>query len=318
MRVDCILCGEICVDLAVHPVDRSRPLGDIHTQHVNPILTGTGGIVPNSGAAMSRLGLKTRAFCCTGNDWWGQLLRDNLAAEGIDTSLVMSCDDVQSSVTVVVGGDDGEHTFLYHAGASRKFVRSVIELRVDAYADSRYALFGYYALMPEVEDDLPDLFAQIRQTGCRVAMDAAGGGGSMSPLDRILPQVDIYVPSLTEGQSQTGCTDPKSMIEAYREHAPDALLGIKLGEQGALLSPGKGEWIEVAPITPPGPIVDTTGAGDCFYAGLIAGLARGLSLADSGRLAAAAGACSVTGVGAIAGLPDRSTILKLAGLGDVL
>ena len=310
--IDCVVCGEICVDLAVRPIDRSRPLSQMHTELVDPVLPGTGGIVPNSGMAMSRLGLRTLAFGCIGNDFWGQFLTQRLSDEGVDTSLLVTLDQSPSSVTVVVGGDDGEHSFLFHAGASRRFDLRIIEPRIDIFAESRFALFGYYALMPELEVDLPGVFSRIRGQGCQVALDTSGGGGSMTPLDQILPHVDVYIPSVDEARSQTGQEDPRSMINTYRQYAPDALLGIKLGDQGAVLSPAAGEWIEVDPVTPPGLLIDTTGAGDCFYAGLITGLVRGLSLADAGKLAAAAGACSVTGIGAVAALPDSDALMSIA------
>jgi sugar/nucleoside kinase (ribokinase family) len=99
----------------------------------------------------------------------------------------------------------------------------------------------------------------------------------------------------------------------YRQHGAPGIVGLKLGAAGALLSPKAGEFLKIAPVPPPGPVIDTTGAGDAFYAGLIAGLARGMSLADAGRLAAAAGACCVTGLGASAGLRSFDETWRLAG-----
>ena len=310
--VDCIVCGEICVDISVRTIDRTRPLVELHTHHVDPIRPGTGGIVPNGTMAMAHLGLKTSAFGCIGNDFWGRFLSQRLNDEQVDTSHLVTVNGLPSSVTVVVGGEDGEHTFLFHAGASRHFNRSIIEHRINIFEGCQYALFGYYALMPELENELPDVFRQVRDSGCKVALDTAGGGGTMTPLDRILPHVDIYVPSLTEARSQTEQEDPRLMIETYRRCAPGALLGVKMGEKGTLLSTAGGEWIPVDPVTPPGPVVDTTGAGDCFYAGLITGLVRGLSIADAGRLGAAAGACSVTQIGATTALKDFTTLKTLA------
>ena len=104
------------------------------------------------------------------------------------------------------------------------------------------------------------------------------------------------------------------MIEAYREYNKSGLLGVKLGDRGALLSPAAGEFVRIAPVTPPGDCVDTTGAGDCFYSGLIVGLARGLDVQQAGRIAAAAGACSVTKVGAVAGIRGFEETRRLAGI----
>ncbi|MCH2202655.1 MAG: carbohydrate kinase family protein [Fuerstiella sp.] len=309
--IDCIVCGEICVDLPVYTVDRSRPLIECSIGYVDSILPGSGGIVANSGIAMARLGLRTSAFGCIGDDLWGRFLRKRLVDEGVGTSQLVTVKDSASSVTVVVGGDDGEHTFLFHAGASQRFNRSIIEQRIEVFEQCKYALFGYYALMPALEDELSDVFRQLRGSGCRIALDTAGGGGSMTPLDRILPHVDIYIPSLAEAQSQTKQRDPQSMVELYRRHAPHALLGVKLGDQGALLSPACGEWIHIDPVTPPGLVIDTTGAGDCFYAGLITGLVHGRSVAESGKLGAAAGACSVTRTGAVDGVGDFASLQRL-------
>ena len=93
-------------------------------------------------------------------------------------------------------------------------------------------------------------------------------------------------------------------------------MGVKLGSEGALLSPRAGEYVEIPQVVPPGPVVDTTGAGDCFYAGLLTGLLKGMSVERAGRLAAAAGACCVTGLGATAGLRDYQETARLAGLED--
>ncbi|MCA9249353.1 MAG: hypothetical protein KDA42_19660, partial [Planctomycetales bacterium] len=120
--------------------------------------------------------------------------------------------------------------------------------------------------------------------------------------------------SRAEAQNQTGETEPERIIDRFRACGAPGLLGVKLGADGAMLSPMAGEYIRVAPVAPPGAIVDTTGAGDCFYAGLLAGLLSGFSPEQFGRLAAATGACCVTGLGATAGLRDWRETCKLANI----
>jgi sugar/nucleoside kinase (ribokinase family) len=186
--------------------------------------------------------------------------------------------------------------------------------KLDLFAKSRAMLIGYYPLMTRLQADLPEVLAAIRETGCLTALDAAGDGGTMDPLAKILPHVDFYLPSESEARYQTGHSDPRAIIATYREAGAKGWLGIKLGSKGALLSPHPGEFVEIAPVKPPGPIVDTTGAGDCFYGGVLAGVLRGLSPADAGRLGAAAGACCVTGLGATTAIRGYDETARLAGI----
>ena len=313
-RFDCVVCGELCADLPIWPIDHNAPLAGKTLVPVEPIRPHGGGIVANSGIALARLSARTAAVACIGRDWFGDMLVTLLKDEGIDTSCLLRHDELPSSATAVLIGEQGEHTFAYHNGASRALTREAILEQSALFEQADFALFGYYGLMPELEGELAEVLRQVRASGCKTALDAAGGGGSLQPLDRILPHLDLYVPSQEEAIAQTGLSDPRQVIEVYRRHGCAGLLGVKLGARGALLSPSDGDFLEIEPIQPPGPVIDTTGAGDCFYAGLIAGLSRGLSVAEAGRIGAAAGACSVTGLGAVAGLRDFLTTRKLAGV----
>jgi sugar/nucleoside kinase (ribokinase family) len=66
--------------------------------------------------------------------------------------------------------------------------------------------------------------------------------------------------------------------------------------------------VELPPVTP----VDTTGAGDCFNAGLITGLLRGLALPGAAALGCAVGALSTQAPGGTASSPDLASALALA------
>jgi len=211
-------------------------------------------------------------------------------------------------------GELCERSFAHYAGAPRLLDKQALLGRLDLFARSRAMLIGYYPLMTRLQGDLADVFAAIRETGCLTALDAAGDGGTMDPLARILPHTDFYVPNESEAAHQTGRSEPRAMIAAYRDAGAKGWLGIKLGAKGALLSPQPGEFIDVAVVKPPGDVVDTTGAGDCFYGALLAGVLRGLAPAEAGRLAAAAGACCVTGMGATTAVCGFDDTARLAGL----
>jgi sugar/nucleoside kinase (ribokinase family) len=313
--IDCVLCGSCVADLLVRPVPLETAIGGGKLFAVDPVQLVTGGISCNAGIAMARLGMKAAMFTYVGRDDWGPQIRRRLETEGVDCTMLLEHPTAPTSTTVALIDPGGERSFAHCVGAPKLLNRGLMLEHLDFFARSRLFLLGYYSLMPNLEADLPEIFAAIRQTGCQTALDAAGSGGGMQPLDRILPHLDVYVPSYAEGQHQTGRSEPRAIIDAFRQCGASGLLGVKLGSKGALLSPAAGQYIDIPCVPPPGPVVDTTGAGDCFYAGLLTGLLRGFDVRQAGLLAAATGACCVAGMGATAGIRNFTETAKMAGVG---
>jgi sugar/nucleoside kinase (ribokinase family) len=311
---DCVLCGSCVADLLVRPVPLETPIGGGKLLHAEPIEVTTGGIVSNAGIAMARLGMRVAAFTYVGNDDWAALIRGRLENQSVDCRWLLTHPTAATSTTAVLIDPSSDRSFAHCVGAPKLMNKDLFLQHLDLFARSRMVLIGYYSLMPNLDPDLPEVLAAIRQTGCRTALDAAGDGGAMQPLDRILPHLDVYVPSHNEAAHQTGYDDPRKILDAYRSCGAPGLLGVKLGSKGALLSPAAGEYLSIDCVSPPGPVVDTTGAGDCFFAGLLTGLLRGLDAGRAGRLAAATGACCVTGYGATAGVRGYAETAQLAGL----
>jgi sugar/nucleoside kinase (ribokinase family) len=311
---DCVVVGSCVVDVLARPVSLDVPIGHGKLIETEPIQVATGGIVSNAGITLARLGMRTAAFTYVGDDEWAELIRRRYAAEGIDTSAVTTNAERATSTSVVLVDERGERSFIHYGGAPRLLDKRALLDRLDLFARSRAMLIGYYPLMAQLQDDLPEALAAIRSVGCLTAMDAAGGGGTMQPLDRLLPHLDFYVPSEQEAAHQTLCAEPQAMIEVFRDAGATGFLGIKRGERGAVISPRPGEIFDVPAVAPPGEVIDCTGAGDAFFAGLLTGVLRGMSPRDAGRLAAAAGARSVTGLGATTATGDFAATARLAGL----
>jgi len=309
---DCIVCGTCVADILVRPVPLATPVGGGRLFDVEPIEVTTGGIVCNSGTAMRRLGLRVAASSLVGDDLWGSVVRSRLEREGIDTSALEPHAALATSTTAVLIDPSGERSFAHHVGAPQAIDLAFIRRQADHFARSRMALVGYFGLLPGLEPDMAQALAALRGTGCRVALETGGSGGTLTAIHQALAHVDVFVPSLDEAVHQTGLAAPAEIIDCYRRHGAAGVVGVKLGSRGTLLSPQPGELLEIPCVAAPGPVADTTGAGDSFLAGLITGLVRDMPPFEAGLLGAATAACCVTGLGATAGLRSFDETMTLA------
>lgn len=310
-RLDCVVCGTCTADILVKPVGLAAPIGGSRLFDVDPIEVTTGGIVCNSGIAMRRLGLAVAAASIVGDDVWGGVVRRRLDAEGIGAAAVEMHATQATSSTAVLIDPSGERSFAHHVGACRTIDIAFLRRQAAELSRARLVLLGYFGLVPALEPQIGAAVGLLRGLGCQVALETGGSGGTLAALAPALPTVDLYVPSLDEAMHQTGLADPREIIACYRTHGAVGIVGVKLGSRGTLLSPRTGEFLEIACVAAPGPVADTTGAGDSLLAGLIAGILRGMPLDQAGRLGAATAACCVTGVGATAGLRSFEETLRL-------
>jgi sugar/nucleoside kinase (ribokinase family) len=311
--LDCAVLGTCTVDILVRPIDLQQPLGGDQLVLVEPIRATTGGVVSNSGLALAKLGNRTAAVTGVGPDAWAEIIRQRLKAGGVLVEGVAELPGETTSTTVVLIAEDGQRSFAHCPGACAALDASFWHSQLELLAAARFVLVGYYSLLPQLERDLPELLAQLKARGTLVGLDSAGSGGSPEPLKDCLPLVDVYFPSWNEARAQTGAAEPADALRTYRTWGARGLVGIKLGAEGVILSPVGEEVISLPAIRPLAPVVDTTGAGDAFFAGLITGLLRGESPVEAACLGTAVAAVSVTGMGASGALPDLAAALALRG-----
>jgi sugar/nucleoside kinase (ribokinase family) len=312
--IDCIVCGTCVADLLVRPVPLEAAVGGGRLFHVDPVEFTTGGIVCNTGVALRRLGATVEAAAMVGDDLWGREITAALTAAGVGTAAVEQRGDGATSTTAVLIDRGGERSFAHHVGVAGLLDLAFLSRHAAVFARCRYVVIGYAGLLPMLEPQLAEAVDFLRQAGCRVVLETGGAGGSLRDIAPALPHIAIFVPSLDEARAHTGTGDPREIIACYRDHGAAGLVGVKCGARGSVLSPAGAELIEVPCVEPPGPVLDTTGAGDSFLAGLVVGLVRGMAVEHAARLGAATAACCVTRVGATAGLRDLPGTLRLAGL----
>jgi sugar/nucleoside kinase (ribokinase family) len=104
----------------------------------------------------------------------------------------------------------------------------------------------------------------------------------------------LLVPNVPEAEALTALADPEAAARALAERFPEVV--VTLGAEGALWTDG-GELLRV-PAEPVGTVVDSTGAGDAFAAGLLSARLSGAPTEEALRAGCRLAAQAVTQVGA--------------------
>jgi sugar/nucleoside kinase (ribokinase family) len=125
-----------------------------------------------------------------------------------------------------------------------------------------------------------------------------------------LELADVFVPNESEALQLTGAATAEDALETLGRHTE--LVVIKRGARGAIAM-HRGVRSEAPALACVA--VDTTGAGDCFDAGLIAGLLAGVSLEDAMRQANVCAGLSTTAHG-VTGAPDLGQVQRTLARGD--
>jgi sugar/nucleoside kinase (ribokinase family) len=237
----------------------------------------------------------------------GVFVRNKLRAEKIAVDGVIIDRRRQTSSTIVTVHPDGERSFLHTRGCMQNFTARDVLAHMSLVGRAGWLAFGYLGLLPECEPELPRLFSAVkRRTGTRILLDTGGNPGrSPSLLRRILPWVDVFVPSYEEAVALTGLQKPAEMVAAFRRLGAAGTVGIKLGADGCYLD-HRGEAVHI-PAQRVRSVVDTTGAGDAFVAGFLAATVRGFPPADAARIAIRVAASCVTAVGASTAIRSFTT-----------
>jgi sugar/nucleoside kinase (ribokinase family) len=200
---------------------------------------------------------------------------------------------------VVIVEPGGERTMLPDRGAN--LALSPADVPADVFAGAAHLHVSGYALLDAGPRQAAlAALARARAAGLSTSVDPS----SAAPLQalgadaflRLAAGVDLLLPNIDEAAILTGERDPVAAAETLARFT-GAEVVVTCGAAGAVRSAG-GET-EHAPAAPQ-PVVDTTGAGDAFAAGLIAARVRG---ADPTAALAAANALAATALAAPGGRP---------------
>jgi len=239
---------------------------------VNRLERRRGGTAANIAYTLALLGERPLLCAAVGSDFteYG----GSLSRSGVDTSAALGCDDVPTaSCFITTDLEDNQITAFFPGAMARA---ADIDLRALEDVD-------HVVVAPDSPDGMAAHIAQAREMGARLVF---------APAQQI-PSIgdDTLVAGLDAAWLVVGNDYELELVRNrtgrdVADLAARSIVALTQGARGSQLHAG-GEVVTI-PAVPPRRMVDPTGAGDAYIAGLLAGLRRGLGPAQAGRVASLA------------------------------
>lgn len=257
-----------------------------------------GGQAANTCYALARWGFSTGFVGKVGRDEFGLFLKNSL--KGVDISGVTT--DKDSGVCLIVVDQEGERTIFVFPNANDQL--KLEEVHLDFVFQTRFVYFSSFAGASGLK--LQIALSKLLPSNVRLALDIGEiyARKGLEELGPILTRSQVVFATEKEVSLLTG-RQLKGAVDFLLDLGVEVVV-IKKGAEGAeIITRTTGFNISAQKVE----VVDTTGAGDVFAAGFLAGLLKGLNFESAGKLAAQLAAQSVTGYGRSA-YPDLAFFEK--------
>lgn len=273
---------------------------------MNPAGTAAGAVMN-----AAKLGAKCATVACVGNDEKGEFIESAYQRMGIDCSMMQHSSHSPTSATILPIRSNGERPALHARGASDDLY--VKDEDFDNVCDARFLHHGGTGLLNAMDKgQSAKLLQHAKKLGLITTFDLiAPNENTIHLLQDLLPHVDYFMPSMEEAEYLAG-TSKNSNISSPADLAS---LFLDMGASNCIFKWGeKGSYVKTrdAELRIPAfevKVTDTTGCGDSYCGGFIAGLAMGYDLEQACQLGTATSGLVATGLGSDAGVVDLPTTL---------
>lgn len=259
-----------------------------------------GGKGANQAVAAKRLGADVVYGGCVGQDSFGKMCFELMQQEEIDTKYVKrSASGMPTGVGLIYVNQEGENEIVIDLAANKELCPKDIDKMTPA-------LKKCSILLMQLEISLETVVyaaKKCRENGIIFVLNPAPF--QILPKELLL-NCDYLTPNQTEArlilglESDAKVTDEEVALEIQKCGVKNVVM--TLGSKGVLIVNKEGmrktEGIAVE-------VLDTTGAGDTFSAGLCVAMAEGKSLEEAVRFANTAAGLAVTKYGVINAIPNR-------------
>jgi len=284
---DAFLAAEALDKGSMRLVDEDRAR-DLYSR-MAPGLETSGGSAANTIAGVASFGRKALYVGKVAADPLGEIFAHDIKAIGVDFATPPLAGGPATARCLVNVTPDGERTMCTFLGASVELTPADVDPALIEAAQILY-LEGYLFDPPEARRAFEKAAFAAKAAGRSIALSLSDAFVVERHREALLAFIDAEVDILFANE-----TELLAMFQTNRlSVAKEALAGrvkigaVTLGAEGSVILSGGGE-IPV-PAEPVAKVVDTTGAGDQYAAGFLAGLAGGQGLGSCGRLGSLAAA----------------------------
>jgi len=227
----------------------------------------TGGSGTNTGVAFARLGLKTAWIGKIGSGTNSQRIIDAMKREKVDTSLVKREKNDRTGFSVILDASGHDRTILAYKGSNDDLSINDIDLRK---LNTRWIYLG--SMMGKAFGTIEKVAAYAHKKGIKVAFNPSAylAKKGIRFLGNILKNVDLLVLNKEEAQYLVGKKSMDEMLKSLNKLGPSISI-ITDGKKGSHAYDGRFEYSIIPPKVK---VIETTGAGDSFASGVLAGLLK--------------------------------------------
>lgn len=305
-----IACIGICtVDAIGRTINEYPSPGGLRL--FDDLVITTGGNAVNCSIALARMGIACDLVIKVGDDMLGRFVLAEAQRYGISTEgVIRDTSGTTTPFTFVCVHGDGQRSFLHTMGTNATLRYEEIDMTLVRRA--KFCFVTGTMIMTALDGEpTAKLLREARTAGATTLLDTVyveAASNWATAVEPCLPHLDYFIPSEPEAAAITGQADPARMADCLQAKGCRNVV-IKMGPAGAFWRETTGRQGHCPAFAVP-KVVDTTGAGDCWSAGFLAGLSRGETLAEAVDLGNATAAFNVQAVGASTGIPSLPEILR--------
>ncbi len=253
------------------------------------------------------LGLNGQLVARVGNDDMGDFLRQKIASYGVNTDLIQIDESIQTSTSMLPIRPDGSRSGFFVPGTTETF--AITEDQFDAVLDAKIIHLGGSGLLTAF-DGAPSLalLKRAKELGRTTVFDLIQATPeTIACVKPLLPYIDYFVPSIVEAAAMAGEDDPAAVARWFKSQGVKNAV-LTLESDGVWVDPEQGEPFQLPAHKID--VVDTTGCGDSFTAGIIVGLCKGWDIRESARFANAVAANVAMGLGSMGKLSSFNATIE--------